>query len=84
MATESGNCLTRFLVVSPLLCCSSGLAALDDLRPPLWLLLRHFIACSTMLRNGPYGGSFLGSESGPVMAGLLYASAPSQLIFYSW
>ena len=32
---------------------------------------KALIACSMMLRNGPYGGSFLSSELGPVMAGLL-------------
>ena len=32
---------------------------------------KALIACSMMLRNGPYGGSFLSSELGSVMAGLL-------------
>ena len=34
-------------------------------------VFKTLIACSMMLRNGPYGGSFLSSELGPVMAGLL-------------
>ena len=38
---------------------------------------KALIACSTMLRNGLYGGSFLSSELGPGMAGLLWAGAPS-------
>ena len=33
--------------------------------------IKALIACSMMLRNGLYGGSFLSSELGPVLAGLL-------------
>ena len=38
---------------------------------------KALMACSTMLRNGLYGGSFLSSEFGPGIAGLLRAGAPS-------
>ena len=38
---------------------------------------KTLITCSTMLRNGLYGGSFSSSEIGPGMAGLLWADAPS-------
>ena len=37
---------------------------------------KALIACSTMLRNGLFGGGFLSSELGPGMAGLLWAGAP--------
>ena len=35
------------------------------------------MACSTMLRNGLYDGSFLNSEFGPGIVGLLWAGAAS-------
>ena len=38
---------------------------------------KALITCFTMLRNGPFYGSFLSSELGPGMGGLLWAGAPS-------
>ena len=38
---------------------------------------KTLMACSTMFRNGPYGGSFLSSEFGPGIGGLLWAGALS-------
>ena len=37
---------------------------------------KALIACSTMLRNGLCGGSFLSSELGREIEGLLWAGAP--------
>ena len=60
-------------------CCSGRLMS------AFMAAFKALIACSTMLRNGLYGGSFFSSELGPGMAGLLWADEPSWMkITYSF
>ena len=50
-------------------CCSGRLIS------AFMAAFKALMACSTMLRNGLYGGSFLSLEFGPGIAGLLWAGS---------